>query len=95
MLNIKDLQKLNRERQKLKLEPYKKILEMICNKITETSTILQKTYCVFQVPEMLFGYSLYEINDCCIWLKSELLKQGVSSVDIFEHHILVIKWNLN
>ena len=94
MLNIKDLQKINRERQKLKLESYKKILEMICSKIKETSTILQKSYCVFQVPEILFGYTLYEINDCCLWLKTELLKQGVSSVDILEHHILVIKWSL-
>jgi len=95
MLNIKHLQKLNKERENFKLEPYNKILQMICNKINDTSTILQKNYCVYQIPELLFGYSLYDIDDCSKWLKIQLLKQGVTSVDILEQNILVIKWNLN
>ena len=92
MLNINELYSINQKREKLKLEPYKKILEMICNKIKETSVILCKDYCIYQVPEIMFGYSLYNINDCLLWLKNELLKLKIKKVDIFEHNILVIKW---
>jgi len=93
MLKIDELKKLNKKREELKLEPYKKIFEMICNKIVEASSILNQEYCIYQVPEILFGYSLYEIDDCCIWLKKKILKKGISSVDILERNILVIKWN--
>jgi hypothetical protein len=92
MLNIKELQKLNKKREELKLEPYKKIFTVICSKIDESAKILARNYCIYQVPELVFGYSSYNINDCCIWLKNELLNQGVVSVDIMEHNILVIKW---
>jgi len=92
MLNIKELQKLNKKREDLKLEPYTKILEIICSKIENSAKILFRNYCVYQVPELMFGYSLYDIKDCCIWLKNELLKQGVISVDIMEQNILIIKW---
>lgn len=95
MLNFNELNKLNKKRSELKLEPYNKILEMICSKIVEASTILNQQYCVYQVPEVIFGYSLYEISDCCNWLKKKLLKKGISSVDILEQNILVIKWNYN
>ena len=93
MLNIKQLQKLHSDRQKLKLEPYKKILEMICAKIVETSTILAKDYCIFEVPEIIIGYSLYEMEDCCNWLKKELIKLGINKVEKINDNILVIKWS--
>ena len=81
------------EIKKLKLEPYNKILDIICNKIKETSIIVGNNYCLYQVPEVIFGYSLYDIDDCCKWLKKHILKLGIDKVEIIEKNILVIKWN--
>ena len=93
MLSVEELRKYNKERKKLKLEPYNKILDIICNKIKETSIIVGNNYCLYQVPEVIFGYSLYDIDDCCKWLKKHILKLGIDKVEIIEKNILVIKWN--
>jgi len=94
MLDIQELKKFNDERKKYKLEPYKIILDMICNKIKETSILLNESYCVFQVPELMIGYSLYDIDDCCKWLKKKLIKLKMDDVEIINKNILVIKWSL-
>lgn len=92
MLNVEELRKYNKERKKLKLVPYNKILKMICDKIKEASIILNQNYCLFQVPEFILGCSLYEVADCCKWIKKQIIKLGIDSVDIMEHNILVIVW---
>lgn len=94
MINFDELKKLNKEREKLKLEPYKKILELITAKITDASSVLNQNYCVYKVPEFVFGLSSYNIDECCEWIKNELLKMGVNKVEILEHHIMVITWKL-
>jgi hypothetical protein len=93
MLNVDELKKLNEKRKNFKLEAYEKILEMICNKIKDTSTVLGENYCIYQVPEFLLGYSLYELDDCCKWLKKKILKFGINKVTIIEKNILIIMWD--
>lgn len=93
MLNMDELKKINKKREKFKLEPYKKILEMINFKIKEASTILNQNYCIYQIPEFILGYSLYDIDECCNWLKERILKAGIEKVEILEKNIMVIKWS--
>jgi hypothetical protein len=93
MLNINELKKYNEERKKLKLEPYKLILEMICNKIKESSILLGQNYCVYQVPEFILGYTTYDVNDCSKWLKKKLNKMGINDVEMLENNIMIIIWD--
>lgn len=93
MLNINELKKYNNERKKLKLEPYKVIFEMLCNKIKDTSIVLGKNYCLFTVPEFMLGYSIYDIDDCCTWLTKKLNKIGITNVEIIEKNIMLIIWD--
>ena len=92
MLNINELKKYNEEREKLKLEPYKLILDMICNKIKESSILLGQNYCIYQVPEFILGYTTYDVTDCSNWLQKKLNKMGIKNVDIMENNIMLIIW---
>jgi hypothetical protein len=94
MINFNELKKLNKEREKIKLEPYQKILELISAKIVDSSSVLNQNYCVYKVPEFVFGLPSYDLNECCQWIKKELLKNGVDKVEILEHYIMVITWKL-
>jgi hypothetical protein len=93
MINADQLKENDKLRKKFKLEPYRLILDMICNKIKESSIILGNQYCVYQVPELIFGYSTYDINDCCTWLIKKLKNRGFTDVTLLEKNILIIIWN--
>lgn len=92
MLNIDELKKYNEERRKLKYEPYKLILNMICNKIKESSMLLGNNYCIYQVPEFILGYTTYDVIDCTKWLKKKLIKMKINDVEIMENNIIVMIW---
>lgn len=92
MISSLDLKKLDKERQKFKLEAFNNILIQISNKIKESSFMLAQNYCIFQVPEFMFGFSVYNVDECCEWIIEQLKKQGFTNVSLLEHNILVIKW---
>lgn len=93
MLNINELKKYNEEREKLKLEPYNLILEIICNKIKESSILLGINYCLYQVPEFMLGYTSYDVIDCSKWLQTKLSEMGITNVEIFGNNIMLIIWS--
>jgi hypothetical protein len=92
MINTDQLKENDKLRKKFKLEPYRLILNMICNKIKESSLILGNQYCIYQVPEIIFGYSAYELDDCCKWLIKKLAKRGFTDITLIEKNILIIIW---
>lgn len=93
MLNINELKKYNEEREKLKLEPYKLILDMICNKIKESSILLGHKYCIYQVPEFILGYTTYDVVECSTWLQKKLNEIGIKNVEVMENNIMLIIWD--
>lgn len=92
MINIDELKMLEKERNKFKIEAYEYILTQISNKVKEYSYVLNQKYCIYQVPEFIFGYSVYNIDECCEWIIKELNKKGLTEVHKIETNILVIKW---
>jgi hypothetical protein len=93
MLNLDELKKHNKEREKLKLEPYKLIFDMVCTKIKESSTILGHTHCLYQIPEFILGYTTYDVNDCSKWLINKLNKLGFNNIECYENNIILIIWS--
>lgn len=92
--SMNELKKQHKRKQELKHVAFEQILYLILRKINDISTMLSKNIYVYQVPEVLLGYPLYDIMDCCNWLKKSLLKKGVTEVEIMEPNIMVIKWDL-
>ena len=90
-----DLKKQSQSKKNLKLNLYEQFLTLILKKISNVSTMLNQAHLVYQVPEAVIGHPFYEINDCCMWLKENLIKKGANEVNILESNILVITWDLS
>lgn len=81
---------LNHNKNLVKLS-FEKILEM-CFTHINTATQLNSCTCLFEVPEFIIGYPLFNINECIIYI-SDRLKQLGYKVNYFFPKLLHISWN--
>jgi hypothetical protein len=93
--SFEELKKQSQQKNNLKYSTYGQFLTLIMKKISNISTVLNQDHMVYQVPEVIIGYPFYDLDDCCNWLKNEILKKGASEVTILEKNILFIKWDLH
>ena len=92
MFTIYDIIDNKKKRESKKLEIFTHILENCCKVIKKCDEI-RVTHCVFEVPEYVFGYPLYNLNDCIVFLLQELTKGGFKVQYIFPH-TLIISWHI-
>ncbi|NBU33715.1 hypothetical protein EB118_05375 [bacterium] len=73
----------------------REILSIVLNKCIEkivyTNRNTDKTFIIFEVPQVLIGYPLYDVSSCILFLKSELEKESYL-VDFIEPFYLYIDW---
>lgn len=75
MINIQDLNRRRREKQKRDLEIYQRVLKRCHNRI-RLSAHKMGTQCVFTVPQYIAGLPLYSLQDCIRFLKKTLRQNG-------------------
>jgi hypothetical protein len=92
MFTIYDIIDNKKKRESRKLEIFTHILENCCKVIKKCDEI-RVTHCVFEVPEYVFGYPLYNLNDCIVFLLQELTKGGFKVQYLFPH-TLIISWHI-
>ena len=90
MLTINDILAKKKHREEKRHEVFNLLLERCCKKIEQADN-LKILYCVFEVPEFIFGYPLYNLNECVGYLLQELTKRGFQVQYIFPHTI-IISW---
>lgn len=90
MLTINDILAKKKHREEKRHEVFNILLERCCKKIEQADN-MKILYCVFEVPEFLFGYPLYNLNECVGYLLQELTKRGFQVQYIFPHTI-IISW---
>lgn len=90
MLTIYDILDNKKKRDFKKQEMFKTILENCCKKIKKCDEI-RVAYCVFDVPEYMFGYPLYNLNECIVYMLTELTKGGFQVQYLFPC-TLIISW---
>lgn len=91
-LNILDLHRKMNERKTRTIECYDKVLE-ICHKKVLLNSEKRQTRFFFEVPEYLFGYPVFDLNDCIKYLIDALVKNGFLAVYYFPKFIY-ISWDL-
>ena len=77
-------------KKKIKKECFKKILELINNKILLISKT-EETSTWFEIPLFMLGYPTYDINECSSYLKLKLETKEFK-VNFLEPNILLINW---
>lgn len=98
-MDINKIRKITKEREEIKQKTYKFILEMCNNKIT-TFAKHGVSYCYYEIPKMVSGYSKYSIDDCSDYLINKIKSAGYN-VELYKHfnyqkndliYILLITW---
>lgn len=74
-LNILDLHRKMNQRNEKKSVCYEKVLE-ICNKRIINQTDKDKTHCLFEFPEYVPGYPLFDLNACIKYCEQQLVANG-------------------
>ena len=91
MIKASELVQQQYEKNKLKDKIYNKIYNRIEHKIKLTST--QNLYeCWYEVPEFIFNIPLYKLEDCILYLVTQLQKNEFKIKRT--NNILYISWNI-
>ena len=92
MINIDELNKINEDRHKRRLEIYDKVLKK-CHERIKTVAHSPKggTFCFYVVPSILFGVPIYDINTCIVYMVQHLIKNGFE-VSYTHPNLLYISW---
>ena len=69
-----------------------RVLQLCLTSVNRYAT-LQKTSCIYDIPEFLIGYPVYDMNDCVSYLHQELVSRGFNITYIFPK-IFVISWDM-
>ena len=91
IINVEKLRQHRKEKQKLKLDTYNKILKQCCDKI-KLNAKHGHTECWYIVPKFMLGIPLYNINSCCNYMNKELNKMGFTVVEFYEPNLFFISW---
>jgi len=90
-LNIIELHRKMNQKNEKKNVCYEKVLE-ICNKRILVQTERDKTRCLFEFPEYVPGYPLFDLNACIQFCERQLVVNGFL-VKYFFPNKLYISWD--
>ena len=92
MINIDDLNKINEERNKRRLEIYDNVLKK-CHERIKTVAFSPRggTFCFYIVPTFIFGIPIYDMNTCIVYMVKNLVKNGFE-VNYTHPNLLYISW---
>ena len=74
-LNVMDLHRMMNQRNEKKSRCYERVLEM-CHKRILARTERDKTSCIFDFPEYVIGYPLFDLNSCMKYCQKHLATNG-------------------
>ena len=92
-LNILELHRTINEKNMRKTETYEKVLESCHRKITLGSQTRQLR-CMFEVPEYIPGYPIFDLNSCIKFVMATLKASGFL-VKYYFPKILYISWDFD
>ena len=91
MIKASELVQQQQEKNKLKDKIYNKIYNRIEHKIKLTSAV-NLYECWYDVPEFIFNIPLYKLEDCILYLVTQLKKNEFKINR--KNNILYISWNI-
>jgi hypothetical protein len=91
-ITIQDIQKIEKSKQEIKKEIYKKIYDLLSKKIKNSVDLGQKQV-MLRIPTYLLGYPTYDVARAGNYIERQFLRGGfivhrISNVDIY------VSWNI-
>lgn len=92
--SIPSIDSLHKERHKkdtTRNDMYTIVLNKCIEKIIHANRHTDKTYIVFEVPNILIGYPMYNMKSCILFIINQLVQKQYL-VEFIEPHYLYIDW---
>ena len=91
MINIDELHREQEKKEDNKKEIFITVLELVHDKIKFTNKVSSDKFCLFAVPNYIYGLPLFNINSCIIYLTKKLSDNGFD-IKFTPPNILLISW---
>lgn len=91
-LSVQDVHHTLAKRKLRQYESFERVLEL-CFKKIRRFTDIEKTFCLYEVPEFIVSYPLYDLNECILYIIDKLQLQGFKVQYIFPN-VLKIDWGV-
>lgn len=88
------LQRYQASRIQSKIDTFNIVLNKCVQKIDYTNKNSEQTFIIFEVPQILIGYPLYDKNACILYIIENLITQKYK-VDFIEPCYLYIDWGIS
>lgn len=92
MITVSSIRKIEDAKTRVRKETYRKIYEQFCRKIQCTVSSGHKNT-MLQVPPMLIGFPIYNIEAAHVYLKRQLERSGFD-VTTIGTGVLYVSWNV-
>lgn len=89
--SVEYLQEQKSNKENSKLEIYNVVLNKCIEKIVYTNKHTDKTFIIFEVPQVLIGYPLYDMKSCLLYIIKKLFKHGYI-IEYIQPFYLYIDW---
>jgi hypothetical protein len=90
-INIEELHRNRDQKIKQKIGSFKEVLRLCHLQIKKAARDTNECYCFYQIPPMVYGYPLYDINSCTLYVVEKLVENGFNVV--YTHpNLLLISW---
>jgi hypothetical protein len=90
LVSARDVQRMMTLKQERKKESFMQVVNQCCGKIRRIA-VLNQTRCLFEVPDFLLGYPIYDLNECVRYVMQFLQNRGFQ-VTYFFPRILLVSW---
>ena len=90
MVKANELIKQQEERKKIKKKTFSKILNLVEKRI-QMSSNSNNYYTWYEIPELILGLPIYNLNECKKYLIKKLEKNGFKT-ELYEPNLILITW---
>ena len=90
-ISVHALKKVHEDRKQCQLDTYRRIYSQCCQKINTVNKYYYAKKCTFHVPVMLWGYPLYSLKECVIFISYRLRKKGFQTYFTYPN-VLNVSW---
>ena len=91
-INVNDIQQRQNNKDRYRLQVYKRLLERCYIKIKSASDNEQK-YCLYKVDEFIFGEPIYKLPECILFIITNLKNSGFL-IKYYKPNVIYITWNI-
>ena len=91
-LNIKEIHMEQEKKMRHRYQSFDIILEICYKRIQNVIDTFRNTFfCLYEIPEFMIGYPIYDLNECVMYIIQKLSTNGFK-VKYFFPRVILVSW---